>query len=127
MLASKMQFETLACPCQSSSADGGHMSCCAKCCKFCMGPVMRFIFCIGLVLQIVFVVPMLPWDMKIAALAGRCQGYLLFFIQNYVMWQYIGQWKKEKDKAEALLNPSKAESALVSKGIRGETCRQAFC
>merc|ERR1712100_393681 len=92
-----------------------------------MGPVMRFIFFFSMVAQIFLVGLILPWDLKIAAVAGRCQGYLLFFLQNYVMWKYVGQWKKDEEKAEALVNPSKAESALVSKGIRGETCRQACC
>lgn len=126
MVGSNVQFELLACPCQSSSAAGGHMSHCATFCKFSMGPVMRLFFIFILLNSIWVVGLLLPWDLKLAAMAGRCQGYLLFFLQNYVMWQYVGKWKKHKEKAEALLG-DKSESALLSKGIRGETCQQAAC
>jgi len=123
MLQTKVLFETLACPCQSSSAVGGHMSCCSKLCKFCLGPLLRVMSVLGMVAQIWAFAFSLPWDMMLAAFGGRCLGYLLFFPQNYVMWQYFpkpgfGQWYKNKQKAEAL---------LPKKGIRGESCQEACC
>jgi len=123
MILSKVFFETMACPCQSSSAVGGHMSCCAKLCKFRLGPLSQLSFFLGIPYQIYGFGFSLPWDMMLAAIGGRCLGYLLFFPQNYVMWQYFpkpgfGQWYKSKLKAEAL---------LPKKGLRGETCPQAAC
>lgn len=125
-----VQWETLVCPCQSSSAKTGHFSSCALCCKFRMSYLMRAYWIISCVSQLVLYSTTFHWYTKVTALGARSLGYLLFFAQNYVTWKtwhccplsVFGKWDKDKAKAEALL-----AGQVNSPKLRGESCRMATC